>query len=107
MTMTHPRLTSRVALLALVAAAGCRTAAAPSWSVSGPPPGAPAVRFSPDVVNRTSAFASAFTPDGKTIFFTASDSAPLMAGRETGVRNASRADGIWLVTIQTARMTTR
>ena len=46
-----------------------------SPSYGGPPPGAPAVRFSPDVVNRTSAFASAFTPDGKTIFFTASDSA--------------------------------
>ena len=66
---------ARIAALALLV--GCATIKpqANSQSYVGPPPGAPAERFSPDVVSRTSAFASAFTPDGRTVFFTASDSA--------------------------------
>ena len=67
------------------------TASPPSWA--GPAPGAPAVRFSPDVVSRESAFASAFTADGRTVFFTASDS----ARRRVEVMMSRYVNGRWTV----------
>lgn len=76
--MAAARLSGLVPLLALATLSGCGGMAGkpnPSWMQAAPLPQAAAVRFSPDVVNRTSAFASAFTPDGRTVFFTASDSA--------------------------------
>src|SRR5688572_19748682 len=59
-------------LLPLAALAGCagslRTAAPSADPYGGPPPGAPAVRFSPGVVSDGNTFSAAFTPDGRTVF---------------------------------------
>src|SRR5687767_4887430 len=73
---TSFRIAGCIGILALAIVTGCRSVSRPSVVFSGgPPPGAPAVRFSPDVISSSSAFASAFTPDMRTVFFTASDSA--------------------------------